>query len=311
MASDQAMREGVVTCGELAGQVTGVIGLGLMGLPMALRLRAAGAQVVVWNRSTTALEEAGAAGCEVASDSGEAAERLGGGILVLMLWDGNTIRSVLGAPGGFLDRVAPGTLVIDMGTTDLGTTRWLKGTLEQRGASLLDAPVSGGQVGAREGTLSIFVGGSAEDFQRAEPVLRVLGRRITHVGESGAGQVTKIVNQVVVAETIVAVAEALLMAEAAGVDPGKVRDALRGGFAESRILELHGARMAAGSFEPGGRAVGQLKDVRLALALEQELGIKLPCLRLNEELWEGMVRAGMGELDHSGMHTYLKQGLVG
>lgn len=293
---------------RLAGQAVGFIGLGLMGLPMALRAREAGASVAVWNRSPVAVAEADRRGCVCCGGVEEVADRVSGGMIVLMLWDGEVLRAVLGGRAGFLERVQPGTLVIDMGTTDLETTRWLHGLLTGRGASFLDAPVSGGQVGAREGTLSIFAGGDEADFQRAAPLFGVLGERITHLGGLGAGQITKLANQVIVAESVAAVAEGLLLAEASGVDPAKVREALRGGFADSRILELHGGRMVAGRFEPGGRAAAQLKDVRLALALQRETGVDLPGLMCNAGLWEEMVRAGLGDLDHSAIHAFLKRG---
>lgn len=294
--------------GPLEGLAAGFIGLGLMGLPMALRARAAGARVTAWNRSPGGAAEALRGGCVCCGRVEEVADRLAGGIIVLMLWDGAVVRGVLGGRERFLERVKPGTLVIDMGTTDLETTHWLQAQLAGRGASFLDAPVSGGQVGAREGTLSIFAGGEEADFQRARPLFEVLGQRITHLGGYGAGQITKLVNQVIVAESVTAVAEGLLLAEAAGVDPAKVREALRGGFADSRILNLHGGRMVTGRFEPGGRASAQLKDVRLALALQRETGVDLPGLTCNAGLWEDMVRSGMGDLDHSAIHAFLKGG---
>lgn len=284
---------------SLSGQRIGFIGLGLMGKPIARLLRAAGAALIIHNRSRGVIDELVAEGMQPAASPAEVARAAGNGIVMLCLTKTKAVEAVMRGDDGLLTSVAPGTLVIDMGTTAVGVTRELDRSLRERGCSLVDAPVSGGEVGALAGTLSVMAGGGEADFERALPVLRTLGKTITHMGPSGAGQVTKMANQVIVALTVDAVAEALALAEAAGVDPAKVRDAIRGGFAESRILELHGKRMVERDFTPGGRATGQLKDVREACQLMEELGLDLPTLKASLPLWERVVDEGHGDLDHS------------
>jgi len=286
---------------DLAGTAVGVVGLGLMGKPMARNLAAAGATVVVHNRSRAPVDELAVEGMSPAASPRELAERLGAGPIVLMLTDTPAVEIVLSGPGGVLESLAPGALVIDMGTTSVVATRAMAALVEAAGADYVDAPVSGGQVGAEAGTLTIMAGGTDDAFARARPLFEALGSRITHVGAVGAGQVAKAANQVIVALTIGAVSEALVLARAAGVDPAKVREAIRGGFAESRILELHGERMVTGDFTPGGRATVQLKDVRQALDLAAELGVALPALETNRDLYERLIDAGLGGLDHSGL----------
>ncbi|MCR9222121.1 MAG: NAD(P)-dependent oxidoreductase [Alphaproteobacteria bacterium] len=285
----------------LEGARIAVVGLGLMGEPMARNLRAAGASVVVHNRSRAPQEALAADGFETADSPAEAARAVGSdGVLICMVTDTGAARRVLTDPErGAIAGAAAGALMIDMGTTQVMDTREMAEAFAARGVDYIDAPVSGGQVGAEQASLSIMAGGSDEAFARAEPIFRALGRNITHVGAVGAGQVAKTANQMIVALTLGAVAEAFVLAERAGVDAGKVREALTGGFADSRILELHGARMVRRAFTPGGRVTVQRKDVDQALALADAVGVALPGLQRNKTLWDALVEAGGGELDHS------------
>lgn len=296
--------------GVLDGQTIGFIGLGLMGRPMCRNLKAAGAELVIYNRGRAPLEELAGQGMSPAETPREVAERAP--VIILMVSDTAAVEAVLGAADGAADGViaglAPGALVIDMGTTAVTATRALASLVADSGGAYLDAPVSGGQVGAEAGSLSIMAGGEAASYTRAEPIFRVLGGRVTHVGDTGAGQVAKTANQIIVALTIGAVAEALTLAKRAGVDPAKVREALDGGFASSRILELHGKRMVADDFTPGGRAKTQLKDMVQAMYLAAELGLALPATELSRDLYTRMVEAGWGDLDHSGLIKVIEEG---
>jgi 3-hydroxyisobutyrate dehydrogenase-like beta-hydroxyacid dehydrogenase len=200
-------------------------------------------------------------------------------------------------PGGLIEGLSSGALIIDFGTTSVPATRSFAARL-----NWVDAPVSGGQVGAEAANLTVMAGGSDANFRRALPVLETVGKRVTHLGPAGSGQVTKLANQLIVAQTIDAVAQALRLAELAGLDSALVRKALLGGFAESRILDLHGDRMVQRQFAPGGRAALQLKDVRLVCELAESLGFESPTLQNSLAQWRRMVEElGMGGLDHSGL----------
>ncbi|WP_419901746.1 NAD(P)-dependent oxidoreductase [Kiloniella sp.] len=285
---------------KLVGAKVGIIGLGNMGAHMASRLDAAGAEVFIHTRTrgkASALEAQGMVYCATPSDLSRA---VGNGIIIICVTDTPAVEAVINNQNGILDAIEPGVLVIDMGTTQVMNTRVLAGLVSQKGASYLDAPVSGGAVGAEQGSLSIMVGGRVEDFERARPIFEILGKNINHIGDIGAGQVAKSANQMIVAMTIDAVAEALVLATKAGADPAKVRKALIGGFADSRILDLHGERMIGRTFDPGARATVQLKDVNQALELADFCSASLPGLEKNQELWQSMVDQGMGDLDQSG-----------
>lgn len=283
---------------DLTGQRVALIGLGLMGQPMARALKRAGAAVTVNTRSDGPLRAFAAEGFATASTPAEAAAQAD--TVILMLTDTPAVESVTAA---LLAAEIGGKLVIDMGTTAPAATQRLAAQVTAAGAAWLDAPVSGGQVGAQQATLTIMAGGEAAAFARALPLLQAMGRHITHVGGAGAGQVAKAANQVIVGLTIGAVAEAMALARSAGVDPARLREALMGGFAASRILDLHGLRMAEGRFDPGGRSVTQRKDLQQALDLAGDHALDLPITRLTRDLYDRLIATGGGDLDHSGLYT--------
>ena len=283
----------------LDGYTLGFIGLGLMGRPMCLNLHRAGARMVIHNRSRGVVDELAQAGMHPADTPAEVADRAD--LIVLMLTDTPAFESVLSAPHGLFDRLREGALVIDMGTTAVSATRAAAARFREAGCDFVDAPVSGGQIGAIEGTLSIMCGGAPDAVARARPLFETLGSTFTHVGDAGAGQVAKAANQIIVGLNIGAVAEALVLVERAGVDPAKVRQALMGGFAGSRILEVHGQRMIDGSFEPGAKITTQCKDLEQAIDLGGEFHLRLPATELNLSLYRSLVEQGLGNLDHSAL----------
>ncbi|MDZ4851607.1 MAG: NAD(P)-dependent oxidoreductase [Pirellulaceae bacterium] len=281
----------------LTGYRIGFVGLGNMGRAMARHLHNAGAEVIVWNRSDAAAETAVAMGMKRAKTLPELARRIGEGVICINLTTTEVVRQVTFGSGGLIEGLDENAMIIDFGTTGVPETREFSQLVEW-----VDAPVSGGQVGAEAGTLSIMAGGDDSSFQRALPIMQAIGQRITHLGPSGSGQVAKLANQLIVAQTIDAVAQALRLAELSGVDAGKVREALLGGFAESRILQLHGDRMVRRDFTPGGRAALQLKDVRLICELAESLNFESPTLDVCRSQWERfVVEEDHGELDHSGL----------
>lgn len=284
---------------SLKGQKIGFIGLGLMGKPMALNLKAAGAEMIVHNRSQGVIEELTGEGMTPAKTPADVASSAD--TVILMLSDTPAVETVLQGPSGVVSGLRPGGLIIDMGTTKVIATRTFAREVETAGGEYIDAPVSGGTIGAEGGALTIMAGGTEQALERAQPVFDVLGQSTTHVGPIGTGQVAKAANQVIVGLNIGAVAEALTLAKIAGADPGRVRDALAGGFADSRILEVHGLRMVNGTFEPGGKCRTQRKDLSQALELARELGFELPATALNMALYDKVIEAGHGELDHSAL----------
>jgi len=284
----------------------GMIGLGLMGRPMAVNLNAAGYRVFIHNRSRQVVDELAEAGLRACASPAEVAGRAE--IIILMLTDTDAVDKVLSGRFGILQTITRDQVLMDMGTTDVLSTRRFADRVRKRGARYVDAPVSGGQVGASEAALSIMVGAARADLERVRPVLEVLGRNITHVGEVGAGQVAKTANQVIVGLSIGAVAEAFNLARCCGVDPARLRQALAGGFASSRVLELHGQRMIDECFEPGGRSTTQCKDLRQALELAVKVGARMPATQLNLELFEELVRRGLGDRDHSALIKVFEAG---
>lgn len=278
----------------------GVIGIGLMGAPMARRLLEAGIDLLVYNRTAAKARELVGDGERLSESPAKLAARAD--VVILVLADTAAVEQVLMGEDGMLGSLAPGSLVIDMGTTAVAATRAFADVVRDAGAEFVDAPVSGGVVGAEQGTLSIMAGGSEEAIERAMPLFELLGSRITRIGECGAGQIAKAANQVIVGLTIAAVSEGLALAAHAGADIGKVRDALSGGFAASRILDLHGRRMETGDFAPGGRCTTQRKDLAQALDLASQLGIELPVTGLARDLYDRLIADGGGDLDHAALY---------
>jgi 2-hydroxy-3-oxopropionate reductase len=283
------------------------IGLGIMGRPMARRLLGAGFPLTVHSRSTGPVDELVAQGASRAGSPAEAAS--GAGVVITMLPDTPDVEHVVLGDDGVLAGAARGALAIDMSTIDPGAARRVADELVSAGVDALDAPVSGGERGAIDGTLSIMVGGAPAAFERARPLFEAMGANIVHVGPIGAGQVAKACNQLVVAATIEAVAEALLLAERSGVDAAKVREALLGGFAGSKILEVHGQRMLDRAFEPGFRARLHRKDARIVLEQARATGTPVPSFEVVAAQLDRLVeRLGGGELDHSALYSALSAG---
>jgi 2-hydroxy-3-oxopropionate reductase len=274
----------------------GFIGLGIMGKPMVRNLLRAGYPVVVYNRSPEPIQELAAEGAGVAQSPREVASQVD--VLITCVSDSPDVEAVLLGQDGAIVGVRDGMLYIDMSTIAPATARKIYTVLQEKGVSALDAPVSGGDIGAQQGTLSIMVGGDVPAFQRALPILQVLGKNIVHVGAAGAGQVTKACNQVVVALSVQAVAEALTLAKKSGVDPAKVREALLGGFAQSRVLEVHGKRMLEGDFAPGFKLNLFRKDINIVLQTGRELKLPLFGAAHAAELMDALLAQGKGELDY-------------
>ena len=278
-----------------------VLGIGMMGQPMARRLCQAGHAVSVWNRDRSKAERLLDAGARVAASPAEAVA--GADCVVTLLTDGAAVADVLFEQGAAA-AMAPGALLIDMSSIMPSQAREHASRLQALGLHHLDAPVSGGTLGAEQGTLAIMVGGEAADFARAAPLFAVLGRA-TQVGPHGAGQLAKLANQMIVGITIGAVAEALLLCQQGGADPVQVRAAISGGFADSRILQVHGERMVGRDFAKRGSMQVQLKDMRNALATAAELGFDAPITGLFEQLYAAGVAHGLGELDQSALFVEL------
>src|SRR5215210_4299895 len=260
----------------------GFIGLGIMGLPMAKNLMQAGYDLSVHNRSPEKAQELGEQGATVATSPREVAEN--SDVVITMLPDSPQVREVVVGEGGVLEGIGEGSLLVDMSTISPVVTEELAEAVKQKGASMLDAPVSGGDVGAIEGTLSIMVGGEEEDFERARPLFDAMGKTITHVGPIGAGQVTKAANQVVVALTIEAVSEALVLGSAGGVSPEKVLEVLSGGLAGNKVMEVKREKFLSHEFEPGFRSELHHKDLGIALAAGREYGVVLPVTAIVDQM---------------------------
>jgi len=281
----------------------GFIGLGIMGKPMARNLVKAGYELVAHNRSRGAVDElvSESPAIMVAGSPAEVAQR--SRIIVTMLPDSPDVRAVVFGQDGLLPHLAPGSLLVDMSTIAPATAIEINAALLERGASALDAPVSGGDRGAIAGTLSIMVGGSSDDFERALPLFQAMGKTIVHVGGPGAGQTVKACNQVVVAITYAAVSEALVLGAKAGVDPAKIVQVLSGGLASSRVLEMRGPTMLEHNFQPGFRINLHRKDLAIALATGKEQQVPLPVTALVSQFFEGLAATGRGDLDHSALLT--------
>jgi 2-hydroxy-3-oxopropionate reductase len=283
----------------------GYIGLGIMGRPMALNLLKAGHRLWVFGRRAEAMAPLVAAGATACGSAREVAEHVD--VVFTNVSDTPDVEEVLLGPNGVSHGARSGTVVVDNSTIAPSATRRIAETLRAKGIEMLDAPVSGGQQGAIDGTLSVMVGGATATFQRVLALLQAIGRNIVHVGDSGAGQVAKACNQVVIAQTVAAVAEGLLLATAAGVDPARVREALLGGFAASRALEVHGQRMLDRNYAPGFLARLHQKDMRIVLETAHELGLPLPGAALVTQYINALVGRGDGELDSAALATVLEQ----
>ena len=276
----------------------GFIGLGIMGRPMALNLHAAQHSLVVFDRAPLADDVRAAA--EAVADGKTVAAR--SEVVIVMVPDTPDVENVLFAPGGVAEGLKPGTLVIDMSSISPIATKEFAKKINEKGCDYLDAPVSGGEVGARQASLTIMVGGPEAAFNRAKPLFELMGKNITHVGpNNGDGQTCKVANQIIVALNIQAVAEALVFAARAGADPAKVRQALMGGFASSRILEVHAERMLNGTFNPGFRIRLHQKDLNLALSAARELNLALPNTAIAQQMFDSCAAHGEADLDHSAM----------
>jgi 3-hydroxyisobutyrate dehydrogenase-like beta-hydroxyacid dehydrogenase len=276
-----------------------------MGKPMCLNLLSAGAELCVFNRSAAAIDEIKNEQVTVMADPAAVAAEVD--LVILMLADTPAVEQVLFTERGVAQGIHANSLIVDMGTTATLATRKFAHRLAEKGARYIDAPVSGGQIGAKEATLSIMAGGEVADIDAVMPVFEAMGRLVTHVGPVSSGQVTKAVNQVIVGLTIGAVSEALAVAKKAGVDLKKAQQALMGGHASSRILQEHGTRMINQTFEPGGKVVTQAKDMQQALDLAAALGVELPATALNLSLYKDLIENGLGALDHSALYKYYDQ----
>jgi 2-hydroxy-3-oxopropionate reductase len=283
----------------------GFIGLGVMGRPMARRLIATGFPLTVHSRSAPSVDDLVGEGASRADSPAEVAAA--SDVVITMLPDTPDVEGVVLGDSGVIAGVASGSLVIDMSTIDFDATRRISEELAARGVDVLDAPVSGGERGAIDGTLSIMVGGPESAVERARALLESMGSTVVHVGPSGAGQVCKACNQLVVGATIEAVAEALVLAERSGVDAARVREALLGGFAGSKVLEVHGQRMLDRAFEPGFRARLHRKDARIVLNAARELKVPVPSFAAVARQLDALVDRGDGDLDHSALFALLKR----
>ena len=281
----------------------GFVGLGIMGHPMALNLIKGGHELFVFGkrRLPADVREAGATVCNTLKEIAEHSD-----VVIIMVPDTPDVKSVLFDPGGIAEGLSAGKIVIDMSSiSPIDTKRFAK-KINELGCDYLDAPVSGGEVGAKAASLTIMVGGDAAVFERARPLFEAMGKNITLVGGNGDGQTTKVANQIIVALNIAAVGEALLFASKAGADPAKVRQALMGGFAASRILEVHGERMIKRTFDPGFRIELHQKDLSLALQGARALSVSLPNTAATQELFNAAAALGGTGWDHSGLVRVLE-----
>jgi 2-hydroxy-3-oxopropionate reductase len=286
-----------------AKPTVGFIGLGIMGKPMARNLMRAGYPLVVHSRGRAPVDELVKEGAKAGSSPKDVAAQ--SDVVITMLPDSPDVEEVVLGSNGIAEGIKSGAIYIDMSTIAPASARRVADAVKKKGAKALDAPVSGGEKGAIEATLSIMVGGPQDAFDAVLPIFQTLGKNIVLVGESGAGQIAKAANQLVVGVTIEAVAEALALAEAAGVDPAKVRNVLLGGFAQSRILDLHGQRMLDGNFQPGFKARLHQKDMRIVTQTAQQSGIEAPAAQLALDRFTKLVDNGGAEKDHSALRTLI------
>jgi 2-hydroxy-3-oxopropionate reductase len=283
----------------------GFIGLGIMGKPMSKHLIKAGHSLLVYDIYKPSVVDVVAAGAAEGASVADVAQRTD--IVITMLPDSPDVQKVLGGPDGVIANAKNGALIIDMSTISPVVSRQLEQEAVARGLKILDAPVSGGEKGAIEATLSIMVGGEADVFQQALPFFQIMGRTIVHVGSYGAGQVVKACNQVMVAMQMQAMAEALVLGTKAGVDPAKIIEVLTAGYAQCRVMQVRGPEILKRNFKPGFKVKLHYKDLNIALATGAEYGVPLPGTALVHEMFGAMKAAGKGEDDHSGVITVLEQ----
>ena len=277
----------------------GVIGTGLMGKPMAHNLLKAGYEVYVHNRTASKLDELGAAGAVAPGSPRAVAEK--SDVVITMLIDWETTREAIFGKDGILEGIRPGSLFVDMGTTTPKNARDVAKAFAEKGVDSIDAPVSGGEQGAIAGTLTIMAGGTEAAFERAKPIFAAMGKTYIRIGESGAGQIAKACNQLIVAGTVELVAEALALARAYGVDPALVREVMLPGFAGSKILEFQGKKMLDRNFKPGGPIKTHMKDRENVLEASAATGIDFPAAKAAFERVKIVVERGEGDLDHTAL----------
>lgn len=283
----------------------GYIGLGLMGGPCARHLQKAGHKMHIWARKrdkVTVFEDEGMAWCASPAELAAKAE-----VLFTNLTDTPDVEEVLLGKGGVIEGARPGLIVADMSTISATATRRMAARLKEKGADMADAPVSGGTQGAQNASLSFMVGADEAVFQKIKPLLEVMGSRITRIGDVGAGQAAKSCNQIIVTVTLMAVSEAFKLAQSLGVDRARVREALLGGFAQSKILDLHGQRMLDDDYAPGFKTSLHLKDMNIVEKLAGELGIELPASEMGLEILQRTVKDGFGNLDSSAMYKIISK----
>ena len=286
-------------------ETIGFIGLGVMGKPMALNLIKGGLSLVVHNRSRGPVDELVRAGAKAATSAADVAKQAT--VVITMLPDTADVEKVLTAADGVLTTLQKGALVIDMSSISPAATERLATAVAAQGAAMLDAPVSGGEIGAINASLSIMVGGDEAAFGRAKPIFEAMGNkeRIVHIGRSGAGQVCKICNQIAIGGALAGVSEAFALAKKAGVDAARVRQALLGGFAASRVLEVHGERMLVDNYKPGFRTKLYQKDLRLASEAAAANGVAMPATAIVAQLVNALVAKGGADLDYAAIGTVL------
>ena len=283
----------------------GFVGLGIMGRPMARNLAQAGYELVLYNRTRSKAEElAREVRAEVAPSLEEVARR--SSVTFTMLPSPREVREIIAGEGGLLEGAGEGSLIVDTSTSSPVLARELASLARERGVGILDAPVSGGDVGAEEGTLSIMVGGAEEDFGRVRPLFEAMGETVVHVGSSGAGQVVKACNQIVVALAIEAVSEALVLGSKAGVAPENILEVLSGGLAANKVMEVKRDKLLNHSFEPGGKVEFHRKDLVIALEAGREYGVPLPVTAVVCQMFEALMAKGRGAWDHSALLTVIE-----
>jgi len=284
-------------------ETVGFVGLGVMGRPMALNLLKGGFPLVVHNRSRGPVDALVSAGASAAPSAADVAHR--SGVVITMLPDSPDVQLVLEGPGGVFEGMRAGTAVVDMSSISPIVARELAEEAASRGAVMLDAPVSGGEVGAVNATLSIMVGGDREALERVRPILAAMGSRIIHIGPPGAGQLCKVCNQIAIGGALAVVSEVMALARKAGLDPAPIREALLGGFASSRVLEVHGERILQKNYKPGFRTSLYHKDMGIALRTARAYDVPMPVSAVVQQLVNALMAAGRGDLDYSALATVL------